>query len=100
MNKLLKNLVRPDRPDAAALRHLATADPTIPPAVMPRIGADRSVLSHRLNKVNVPESATLADGLMLDSPAWCQHAEKTKHVRLTLPACDLQSRPLVPPIRE
>src|ERR1700722_13785522 len=36
MNKLLKNLVRPDRPDAAALRHLATADPTIP--LMPRTG--------------------------------------------------------------
>ena len=38
MNKLLKNLVRPDRPDAAGLRHLATADPTIPLAVMPRTG--------------------------------------------------------------
>jgi hypothetical protein len=36
MARTLKTLVPPNRPDAAALRALAaTADPSIPPAVMP-----------------------------------------------------------------
>jgi predicted transcriptional regulator len=39
MARSLKAL-QPTRPDAAALRQLATADPTIPPAVMPRSGGE------------------------------------------------------------
>jgi hypothetical protein len=39
MARPLKAL-RSDRPDAAALRQLAAADPTIPPTVMPRTAGE------------------------------------------------------------
>jgi hypothetical protein len=39
MPRSLKTLTS-DRPNADTLRQLATADPTIPPAVMPRTGSE------------------------------------------------------------
>jgi hypothetical protein len=40
MTRALKSLVQPKRPDAAALRMLATADPSLPPAVMAAAGSE------------------------------------------------------------
>jgi hypothetical protein len=40
MARALKSLVQPKRPDAAALRTLATADPSLPPAVMAAVGSE------------------------------------------------------------
>jgi hypothetical protein len=62
MNKLLKNLARPDRPDAAALRHLATADPTIPPAVMPRTGGEMMNLRVSSDLIDQLDTAAEVEG--------------------------------------
>ena len=51
--------LRSDRPDAAALRQLATADPTIPPTVMPRTGGE--MINLRLSSVLVDELDAAAE---------------------------------------
>jgi hypothetical protein len=89
MNKLLKNLARPDRPNAAALRELAaTADPTIPPAVMPRIGSEM---------INIRLSSVLVDDL--DAAAEAERTTRKVIVTRALakagyrvPAHDLEDR--------
>ena len=53
MGRMLKTLVQPSRPDAAALRALAaTADPSIPPAVMP---TGTAMINVRLSSALVDE---------------------------------------------
>jgi hypothetical protein len=88
MSKLLKNLARPDRPDAAALRQLATADPTIPPAVMPRTGSEM---------INIRLSSVLVDDL--DAAAEAERTTRKVIVTRALanagyrvPAHDLEDR--------
>jgi hypothetical protein len=61
MARSLKTL-RPDRPDAAALRHLATADPTIPPAVMPRNGGEMINLRVKSDLIDQLDAAADAEG--------------------------------------
>ena len=53
MARVLKTLI-PDRPSADALRQLAAADPTIPPAVMPHTGSEM---------INLRLSSSLVDEL-------------------------------------
>jgi hypothetical protein len=89
MARTLKTLVEPNRPDAAALRHLAaTADPSIPPSVMPTVGSEM---------VNVRLSSGLVDEL--DAAADAEGT--TRKVIITralakagfrVPAHDLQDR--------
>lgn len=89
MARALKTLVQPARPDAAALRELAaTADPSIPPAVMPTAGSEM---------INVRLSSGLVDEL--DAAA---EAERTTrkviitralaHAGFRVPAHDLLDR--------
>src|SRR5450631_4385279 len=62
MARTLKTLVPPSRPDAAALRALAaTADPSMPPAVMP---TGTEMINVRLSSGLVDEldSAAAAEG--------------------------------------
>jgi hypothetical protein len=60
LTRALKTLVQADRPNAAALRELAaTADPTIPPAVMPTTGSE--IVNLRLSSSLVDELDTAAD---------------------------------------
>jgi hypothetical protein len=61
MARPLKTL-RPDRPDAVALRHLATADPTIPPAVMPRNGGEMINLRVKSDLIDQLDAAADAEG--------------------------------------
>jgi len=56
MAKALKSVVRPD---AAALRKLASADPAIPPAVMPSIGSE--VINFRVASSVVDQLDAAAD---------------------------------------
>ena len=89
MTRTLKTLVQPNRPDAAALRELAaTADPTIPPAVMSATGSEI---------VNLRISSSLGDDL--DAAAGAERT--TRKVIITralaqagfhVPAHDLQDR--------
>jgi hypothetical protein len=58
MARPLKAL-RSDRPDAAALRQLAAADPKIPPTVMPRTAGE--MINLRLSSVLVDELDATAE---------------------------------------
>jgi hypothetical protein len=59
MAKPLKSLTRPD---ASALRELAAADPTIPPAVMPRTGSEVINLRVASDLVDQLDAAADAEG--------------------------------------
>lgn len=60
MTKSLKSLAPSDRPNAAALRHLAaTIDPAMPPAVMPSAGSE--MINVRLSSGLVDELDAAAD---------------------------------------
>jgi hypothetical protein len=60
MPKVLKTIERTARPDAAALRELAaTADPSIPPAVMPTTGSE--IVTVRLSTGLVDQLDAKAD---------------------------------------
>ena len=60
MPRALKTLVQPSRPDAAVLRTLAaTADPSMPPAVMPSDGSE--VINLRVKSRLVDELDAAAD---------------------------------------
>jgi predicted transcriptional regulator len=87
--RTLKTLVEPNRPDAAALRHLAaTVDPSIPPAVMPTAGSEM---------INV----RLSSGLVDELDAAAEAERTTRKVIITralakagfrVPSHDLQDR--------
>jgi hypothetical protein len=86
MNKMLKQMTRPD---AAALRDLAAADPSLPPAVMPRSGGSEII--------NLRLSSTLID----DLDAAAETERTTRKVIITralakagyhVPAHDLEDR--------
>lgn len=64
MAKELKSVGRPEpRPDAAELRKLAeSADPTIPPAVMPRTGSEMINLRLSSGLVDQLDDAAEAEG--------------------------------------
>jgi predicted transcriptional regulator len=89
MPRELKTMARPARPDAAALRELAaTADPSIPPAVMPTTGSEI---------VNLRLTSSLVD----DLDAAAEAERTTRKVIITralaqagfrVPAHDLQDR--------
>jgi hypothetical protein len=57
MSKSLKQMARPD---AAALRELAAADPSIPPAVMPR-GGGGEIINLRLSPSLIDELDAAAE---------------------------------------
>jgi predicted transcriptional regulator len=60
MPRALKTMARPARPDAAALRELAaTADPSIPPAVMPATGSE--IVNMRLKSSLIDELDAAAE---------------------------------------
>jgi hypothetical protein len=61
--RALKTLVQPGRPDAAALRTLApTADPSMPPAVMPNDGSEVVNLRLKSRLVDELDAAAEAEG--------------------------------------
>jgi hypothetical protein len=64
MAKPLKSVARTEsRPDAATLRNLAeSADPTIPPAVMPRTGSEMINLRLSSSLVDQLDDAAEAEG--------------------------------------
>jgi hypothetical protein len=62
MPRALKTLVQPPRPDAAALRDLAaTVDPSIPPAVIPRMGSEVVTLRMESNLIDELDAAADAE---------------------------------------
>jgi len=65
MAKALKAVApaKSDRPDAATLRNLvATADPAMPPAVMPRVGSEMINLRLSVSLVDDLDAAAERDG--------------------------------------
>jgi len=61
MARSLKTLVQSDRPDAATLRELAAANPTIPPAVMPG-GSEIMNLRVASSLIDALDAAAEAEG--------------------------------------
>ena len=90
MAKQLKSVGRPDnRPDAAALRHLAaTADPAIPPPVMPRTGSEMINLRLASSLVDELDAAAATEGTTRKVIVTRALAKAGFHV----PAHDLQDR--------
>jgi hypothetical protein len=61
--RALKTLVQPGRPDAAALPTLAaTADPSMPPAVMPNDGSEVVNLRLKSRLIDELDAAAEAEG--------------------------------------
>jgi predicted transcriptional regulator len=82
MARALKTLAQPKRPDAAALRQLATADPSLPPPVMSATGSE---------VINLRVSPDLID--QLDAAAEAEHTTRKVMITRALAAAGYRVRP-------